>query len=48
MEQEAADRIYAALEHRAEGFATFDLARMMPNGKPLGTKEFTEHLIERI
>ena len=46
---EAADRIYAALEQSfAEGFATFDLARMMPNGKPLGTKEFTEHLIERI
>ncbi|MGI5846951.1 MAG: NADP-dependent isocitrate dehydrogenase [Candidatus Cryptobacteroides sp.] len=46
---EAADRIYTALEQSfAEGFATFDLARMMPNGKPLGTKEFTEHLIERI
>ena len=32
----------------AEGIATPDLAGQMPDGKAVGTKEFAEHLIERI
>lgn len=44
---EAASLIYAALENSfAEGCATPDLARLMPNGKPLGTREFTSHIVE--
>lgn len=44
---EAASLVYAALERSfAEGCATADLARLMPNGKPLGTKEFTAHIVE--
>lgn len=43
---EAAGLIYSALEKTfAEGCATADLARLMPGGKALGTKEFTDHLI---
>jgi isocitrate dehydrogenase len=30
------------------GYATNDIARLMPNGKPLGTKEFTEKLISEL
>lgn len=42
----AAELIYSALEKSfGEGYATADLARLMPEGKALGTKEFTEHLI---
>lgn len=42
----AASLIYSALERSfAEGYATADLARLMPCGKSLGTVEFTEHLI---
>lgn len=42
----AAGLIYAALEKSfGDGYATADLARMMPDGKALGTKEFTEHII---
>lgn len=44
---EAASLIYAALERSfAEGYATADLARLMPEGKALGTRAFTSHLIE--
>ena len=47
--QDAADVIYRALEKSFEsGFATHDLARMMPNGKSLGTREFTDHLISTL
>jgi len=47
--QEAADLVYSALEKSfEEGFATLDLARLMENGKPLGTKEFTEHIVRTI
>lgn len=47
--QEAADLINSALEKSfAEGYATNDLARLMPNGKPLGTKAFTEHIVNII
>lgn len=43
---EAAQKIYSALEHSfAQGFATADLASLMPEGKPLGTKNFTEHIM---
>ena len=46
---EAADLVYAALEKSfAEGYATHDLARLMPNGTSLGTKEFTDHIISII
>lgn len=46
---EAASLIYAALEKSfEEGYATLDLARLMENGKPLGTKEFTDHIISLI
>jgi isocitrate dehydrogenase len=31
-----------------EGYATNDLARFMPNGKPMGTKEFGDLLISKI
>ena len=47
--QEAADIITSALETSfAEGYATADLARLMPNGKSLSTSEFTRHLVEII
>lgn len=43
---DAAELVYAALERSfAEGCATADLARLMPNGKAMGTREFTTHLI---
>lgn len=46
---DAAGLIYAALERSlAGGFATADLARTMDNGKTMGTKEFTEHIIGNI
>ena len=41
--------IKKALETSFEsGFATNDLARFMNNGKPLGTKEFADKLVELI
>ena len=47
--KEAADCINRALEASFEdGYATNDLARFMDNGKPLGTKEFAEKLVEYI
>ena len=43
---EAAQLVYAALERSfAQGCATADLARLMPDGRPMGTREFTSHLI---
>ena len=43
---DAAGLIYDALERSfAEGCATADLARLMPDGKAMGTREFTNHLI---
>ena len=43
---DAAELIYDALERSfAEGCATADLARLMPHGKAMGTREFTNHLI---
>ena len=45
--QDSANLIYDALERSfQEGFATFDLARAMDNGKPLSTNEFTRHIID--
>ena len=45
--QDAADVICNALEKSfADGYATVDLARMMDNGKALGTTEFTNHIID--
>lgn len=42
----AANLVYTALERSFEaGYATADLARMMENGRPLGTKEFTDYII---
>lgn len=32
----------------AEGYATADLARLMPDGKALGTREFTNRLLEML
>ncbi len=44
--EDAAQLIYSALERSfAEGYATRDLASLMDNGKPLGTRAFTDHLI---
>ncbi|RHJ87659.1 NADP-dependent isocitrate dehydrogenase [Parabacteroides sp. AM08-6] len=44
---EAAMLITAALEHAfSEGKATHDLARFMPNGQSLGTKEFGEYIVK--
>ena len=44
--QKAADSIYAALERSfGAGFATADLARLMPGGKALGTRAFTDYII---
>lgn len=46
---EAANRIESSLESLfSQGLATADLAKFMPNGKPLGTKEFGNKLIETI
>ena len=43
---EAGALVTAALEHSfSEGFATADLARLMPGGKPLGTRAFTDHIL---
>ncbi|MGM9737389.1 MAG: NADP-dependent isocitrate dehydrogenase [Candidatus Cryptobacteroides sp.] len=43
---EAGKLIEAALEKSfEEGYATSDLARLMENGKSLGTREFTEHIV---
>ena len=43
---EAAERITAALESAFEqGYATADLAKDMPNGKPLSTTEFTDKIL---
>ena len=47
--KEAAECISKTLETSFEsGFATNDLARFMDNGKPLGTQEFAEKLVEYI
>ena len=35
-------------ESLSQGYATVDLARLMENGKPLGTVEFTENIVRRI
>ena len=43
---EAGALVTAALEHAfAEGYATADLARDMPNGKPLSTTDFTDKIL---
>ena len=43
---EAALLITAALERAfSEGKATHDLARFMPDGKSMGTKEFGEYIV---
>lgn len=43
---EAGELITKALERSfCEGYATADLARLMPEGKPLGTRAFTDKLI---
>ena len=45
--KEAGSLIEKALEDSfVQGYATPDLACLMQNGKPLGTVEFTEHLVE--
>ncbi len=45
--KESGSLIEKALEDSfVQGYATPDLARLMPEGKPLGTVEFTEHLVE--
>lgn len=47
--QEAADLITSALESSfAEGCATADLARLMDNGKVMGTREFTSYIVKKI
>lgn len=46
---EAAGLVEKALEESfSQGYATVDLARLMENGKPLGTVEFTENIVRRI
>ena len=46
---EAAALVEKALEESfSQGYATVDLARLMDNGKPLGTVEFTENIVRRI
>ena len=43
---EAGALVTAALERSfSEGFATADLAWLMPGGKPLGTRAFTDHIL---
>ncbi|MDR1814188.1 MAG: NADP-dependent isocitrate dehydrogenase [Tannerella sp.] len=47
--KEAAEKITAAMEQAfTNGEATNDLARFMPNGKPLGTKEFGDRIARLI
>ena len=47
--KEAAALITNALEQLFEaGEATADLARFMPNGKALGTKEFGQRVVESL
>lgn len=47
--EEAATLITQALEKLFEaGEATNDLARFMPNGKPLGTMEFGQRVIDAL
>ncbi|GHS91608.1 isocitrate dehydrogenase [NADP] [Bacteroidia bacterium] len=47
--KEAAGLITLAMEKAfIDGYATSDLARFMPDGKPLGTKEFGNKLVELI
>lgn len=47
--QDAADVVCTALERSfAEGYATADLARLMPSGKTLSTTEFTDRLVSII
>lgn len=47
--KEAGSLIEKALEDSfLQGYATPDLARLMQNGKPLGTVEFTEHIVELV
>ena len=46
---EAADLVYQALETSfARGCATTDLARLMPDGKAMGTREFTDYIVSII
>ena len=46
---EAGQLIVDALEQLfQQGIATADLARMMPNGKAVGTKEFGDRIINII
>ena len=46
---EAGALVTAALERSfSEGFATADLARLMPGGKPLGTRAFTDHILSML
>ena len=46
---DAAALVEKALEESfSQGYATVDLARLMENGKPLGTVEFTENIVRRI
>ena len=46
---EAGALVERALEESfSEGYATADLARLMENGKALGTREFTENIVKRI
>lgn len=46
---EAAACVEQALERSfAAGYATADLARFMPEGKALGTREFSEHIVSEI
>ncbi|MGN0191754.1 MAG: NADP-dependent isocitrate dehydrogenase [Candidatus Cryptobacteroides sp.] len=46
---EAASLVEKALEESfSEGYATADLARLMKNGKALGTREFTDNIVRRI
>jgi isocitrate dehydrogenase len=43
---EAGALVTAALERSfSAGLATADLARLMPDGKPLGTRAFTDHIL---
>ena len=43
---EAGALVTAALERSfSAGYATADLARLMSNGKPLGTRAFTDHIL---
>ena len=47
--QEAADLVYRALEDSFEsGYATSDLARLMPDSTPLGTGAFADHIVKLI